>query len=153
MECFEYKIMFISTWRTDASSRMERILNFEGAKGWEICGIEFGSQNIEGDSGIRCIMKRPCQSVLTPYISLGFTENQLRQIYVALTGIIGETREQPLSTEALNYFLENAIDLFNEDCHALLHYRRRVINGMDYEKAITRLRELKEIDKHILEEP
>ena len=146
MEYFEYKTMFISTEVTDAYRRMERILNVEGAKGWEICGIQSEPHGIDDDSGILFIMKRPCQSILTPYISSGFSEEQLRLIYAVLTGAIGRTQEQPLSTEALNYFLENAIDLFNEDHHKLLHYRRRVINGMDYEKAITDLRELKEIE-------
>lgn len=141
MEYFEYKIVFVSTEVTDAYRRMEHILNLEGAKGWEICGIQSEPDGINEDAGVRFIMKRPCQSILNPYISSGFSEEQLRLIYAVLTGVIVRTQEQPLSTEALNYFLKNAIDLFNEDDHNLLHYHRKVINGTDYEKAITELRE------------
>lgn len=105
--------------------------------------------NVEDDCGIRFIMKRPCQSILTPYMHSGFSEEQLRQIYIALTGSI---KEQPLSTDALNYFLKNAIDLFNEDSYALPHFHRRIIKGMSYEKSINSLRESKEIAESVLEE-
>ena len=142
MEYFEYKTIFFSTSIIGSSERMERILNLEGAKGWEFCGSHAETQ--EGDDGIRVIMKRSCKSVLEPYLSSGFSEDQLRQIFIALTGKTGRsTYNAPISTEALDYFLENAIDLFNEDHHALSHYYRKIVDGMGYDEAINGYKDYK----------
>lgn len=142
MDFFEYKTIFYSTSIINAFERMKLNLDLEGAKGWEVFSASPDTQ--EEDVGIRFIMKRPCKSVLEPYLSSGFSDDQLRQIYIALTGKNGRCADnEPISTEALNYFLEKALDLFNEDYHSLGHYRMGIINGQTYDEAINDYKDYK----------
>ena len=148
MENFEYKSIFFSTSIVNADERIEWLLNFEGAKGWEICGMESAIQ--DEDEGIRLIMKRSGTNILAPYVSRGYSENQLRQIYLALKGNTGyPITKLPVSQQELDYFLENAIDLFNEDHHSLGQYCMDINNGINCDESINTYKEWNEKRKTI----
>lgn len=137
MDFFEYKSIVIgSGFSSDSrSDRIARILNQEGAKGWEVCGTQPEPEAGESVCPIRFIMKRPCKSVLAPYMSLDFSEDQLNQIYRALQG--PPVTKVPLSIEALDYFLEHAKDIFNRDVKALSYFHCDWCNDdFDYKQAL-----------------
>lgn len=128
---------FVSTLGADdASTLIEQQLNIEGAKGWEVCGMQVDPEDIDDDCGIRFIMKRICKSVLEPFLSIGLSDEQLTAVYHVLTPHPRRPERTPLTVEDVNFFLEHARDIFDLNYLSLIGYHMDIDNHMDYAQAV-----------------
>ena len=145
MTGFEYKVIFISTLGAysseEVSEKIERHLSIEGAKGWEIVNVQNAHKEIEDDCGIRCIFKRPMESILQPYLSSGYTDEQLDAMYIYTAPSTRNNR--PLTVDDLNYFLENAKDYFDEDPKCIVTFWCALRDGKERCEAIEEIKKFR----------